>query len=556
MEGLAHNELEGGFRGKIEKIKQEDDVSAINDKWLRNWSDAADVKLGLSTAKVEEDEIKGSDYRENEYEQLGQSTQEGTEMTVQPTNVTASQRIAGNDIDKLVEALCQDAKVSQTVGNMCKFKCPICDKTIYSWQILGNHVRTKSDCAKKLSFADVANVISKANCHSCKICSAKVLCDIVFIRRHMRNKHQMLLKEYIEKFNLDYLKAVSYDHLSENLIGNLCVRKCNDCGLQFSCLSSLLRHQKALSHKNVTCNQDNFVKKVFHKCKICNKTIICEMSSIYSHVKKSHKLSLKEYCKDYGVTIAKSTKATLIESMKVSPFVDDLCTFACADCGELFNSSHRLFGHRRQTRHITKKDKFATEPVKGFSYQCKFCTKLLLCDRNIIFNHMKTSHKTKLSNIGQTASKRQYIELCKTFKKSLPVSLTVHDHLTVSITKIPLGEITSAIGNLSSFSCPKCGKQKFFEWRSLKSHFKTVHLKQIMYSPDFVHTARYHACLLCPKGVLSDRGVLTSHLKAMHKMHLSKYEKIFLRNGGRTLPTYRNWFKEKFWKANHGHQMK
>ncbi len=363
----------------------------------------------------------------------------------------------------------------------------------------------------------------------------------------MENKHNILLKEYVKKFNLENFKGVSheqlasYDQLSDNVIGNLCIRKCNDCEMEFSCLSSLQTHQKALSHKNVTSNQDNFVKKVCHKCKICNKTIICDMSFIYSHIKNAHKLSFKAYCKDYGVTFAKTTKAILIESMKVSPFVDDLCIFACTDCGKLFNTSPALFTHRSRKKHGKKNDKSATEPVKGFSYQCKVCSKLLLCDKYIISVHMKNSHKIK------TTSKRQYKEWCETFKKSLPVSQTVHNQLTVPVTEIPLGEITSTIGNLSSFSCPKCAKNNFFGWESLKNHFKTIHLQKITYSSDLVRTARYHACLICPKAVLSDRSLLKRHLWSIHQVNISRYEKIFLRNGGTTLPSYQNWLKES-WK--------
>ncbi len=142
MEGGAHTEVEGGFRRKIEKIKQEDFVSAINDEWLRDWSESADVKVDLGTTKVETQKIKGSDWGENNYEQSVNTATERTELQkVLSINVTGHQRIVGNDIDKLLEALCQDAKLSQRVGNLCKFKCPKCGTTFHSWYMLGDHMK-------------------------------------------------------------------------------------------------------------------------------------------------------------------------------------------------------------------------------------------------------------------------------------------------------------------------------------------------------------------------------------------------------------------------------
>ncbi len=122
MAGGAHTEVEGGFSGKSEKIKQEDDIPAIDDKWLRDWSESTDVKVDLSATKVEKYEIEEHEYGKKVYEQSYKCTPGVIELVkAQPTNVTTHQRIVGKDIDKLLKALCQDAKVSQRVGNLCQF---------------------------------------------------------------------------------------------------------------------------------------------------------------------------------------------------------------------------------------------------------------------------------------------------------------------------------------------------------------------------------------------------------------------------------------------------
>ncbi len=144
--------------------------------------------------------------------------------------------------------------------------------------------------------------------------------------------------------------------------------------------------------------------------------------------------------------------------------------------------------------------------------------------------------------------REQYKHFCKSFLEGIPVSLKIHNRWILPITNVSITETTSIIGNLCTFSCPKCDSKPVFEsWRSIVRHISHLHQEKTFFSASssLAVTARYHACLLCPVAILSDRVFLTNHLKMEHEMKLSKYESVFKKHGGKILPTYPKYLKEK-----------
>ncbi len=183
--------------------------------------------------------------------------------------------------------------------------------------------------------------------------------------------------------------------------------------------------------------------------------------------------------------------------------------------------------------------------ISGCSYRCEKCNTLMFCDKTLISNHFKNLHNVFLKTDGVTKCVPQYKQMCQLFLQSLPVSAKTHDKAVVPISEIPFSEITSVIGNLCTFFCPKCVQKYFSSTRKLSKHMKDVHHKEFTFKSRLVHTARYHACLVCPKAILGDRYLLYYHLRNCHKVSLPKYEEVFQRNGGKILPTYRCWLQER-----------
>ncbi len=187
----------------------------------------------------------------------------------------------------------------------------------------------------------------------------------------------------------------------------------------------------------------------------------------------------------------------------------------------------------------------STYITKGFSYKCYKCPKLMLCDKNFIQAHMFAAHNIKWKDTSTLLFSQipNYKNISDFFKKRTPISSVVWETNVLPINQIPLNEVTSRIGNLCSFQCPKCNTNKFSSWYKLVQHCKKVHNYKVCYDYSLVSVATCHSCLLCPNAILSDRAFLCYHLQNVHKVSLTKYEQIYLQNGGEVLPTYRDWLK-------------
>ncbi len=524
---------------KIKCEEEQDHQFAIKDEWLKEWSEVEDLKVDLAIKLSDESHLikkEAGDINSLTQKYSGQSS---------TNNISAIKR--RNNTTKPCSS--QDSPVSHRPENLCSYKCPKCGKLLNSWNSFKDHSRRTSKCASRVLMSRVKEHVSKTVHYACKLCSSSVLCDLTFIKSHIYNSHKMRLLEYMQIFypkNIDYAPNRTY---SKHEIGNLCVYQCEQCEKQFPAWSSLRRHAKFASHEiSSKRNKKNSPKIVYHQCKVCNKVLICEHSVLQVHMEKTHLLSLKGYCKKYLCLLVEKKEEieSILKSLQVSNSVGNLCEFKCSKCNSYFFSGTSFKAHRLKARHNFSANESLTQSlVRGFSYKCDKCSNVLLCDRQIIFHHMKTSHSVNIRKNYPNLHLKQYNEFCKAFAKDIPVSSFVYGQLILPVTKIPIKEITSIIGNLCKFSCPHCDIWSSHCYASLMRHLKTIHQGPAKYSPSLVKLARYHSCLLCPKAVLNDRYVLKNHLKSRHDRSIKEYENIFKRHGGKTLPSFRTWIKEK-----------
>ncbi len=528
-------------------LKAEED--SHDDTFLRQWVEVEDLKedflktddgeLIKNEETLEEDQCNSNKERSKGHHDEDMRGKNGKlhYMKVQSCKIA-----------KLAEELCKNAPVTEKAASFCRFKCPKCQREFQSW----GHIR-KHYCAMdqvhptKISLVNFAQSITKTICHICKICSTPLLCDGIFINRHLRAKHQMRLRKYVRLYGIDSSKTVAEGSYSDNVIGNLCLYKCQDCQEQFNTWRNLDQHQKAKSHSTGrTSYRERYnvmTTKVYHKCRLCFKTFLCERHNLQLHFKIAHKVSFSDYCTKTGCVIKDSEKGALLKTLKVSTEFRNLCVFECNVCKNRFHNMKSFGYHRETCDDLSEYKSYMACLVEGFSYKCKMCSRLMLCDRYNIYNHMRSQHGKLSSHTFHKDMHQQYEKVCDSFKKDIPLSKIVHSQLNVPISNFRPTEITSTIGNLCTFSCPSCISKTFSSWRALEYHLEKVHNKTLTYSPSLVVSARYHSCLMCPMATLSDRKLLKRHLKNTHKMKLSKYEAIFIKYGGKTLPPFRIWAK-------------
>ncbi len=455
----------------------------------------------------------------------------------------ASNRTRFLYVSMQVKKLCQGAVASERVGNQCWFQCMECGKQKQGWSILNDHM--KMTHSKNIFLTQVSKLITKAVRHKCKVCSEKMLCDDIFIRRHLAS-HKISKSQYIKNYCINTGKIVTN---SDNVIGNLCVFQCDDCKKRFDNWALFKSHKKRTSHCRNIKPKESLIKKVCHKCKLCNKQVNCDKKWLYGHFLSCHGISMEEYCKKTGCSMARaendiSVSKSYLQSLELSNNLNKTCVFTCDICSKVFYTSVAFKQHFKL--HRPKKLKaYSTYITKGFSYQCRKCSKLMLCDKRLIRNHMYEAHNLIWKDTGNLPFMQidQYKIVCDLFKRSTPVSSVTWETKILPIEQIPISEVTSKIGNLCSFQCPRCNSKEYSSWIDLVNHCKKVHDFVVSYSYSFVSVARCHSCLLCPKAILSDRTFLCAHLQYMHKITLTKYEQIYRQNGGDVLPTFPDWLR-------------
>ncbi len=535
---------------KVENIKREEDILHLDHFELKSWTECEDTKIDIKneikdTKRVQGSESDYSDYSDGEHEDYVERTCDLEAPTKRRFTAVNPQTQKSQQMYKMIEKLCKDAPVSGRVTNMCEFKCLQCNDIFKSFLVLRNHY-SKVHKTTRPSMRNADRYLSNPVCHICKLCSTPLLCDLSFIQCHL-TKHKMLAKQYIEKFGFDTTKTLLKETMSDKALGNLCVYKCHECGHSTNSKPMFYLHRKQFSHQSKHFIFECLTKKVIHKCRLCDKSLLCDLQVVSDHLKYCHSITLEEYCRRTGCTRIRDkhdkVSQPFLKSLKQSQNPGNSCSFKCNICKR---KDHRFFTFKKHLKSHKGSTMQSIESyiVKGFSYKCKKCDKLLLCDLGAIQGHIMKAHGGTENIIHGAAlvKQRKYEKFRDSFIRRIPVSTRSWKNKTLPISQIPLKENTSNFGNMCTFTCPKCNND-FQSYLKLVNHCKASHDCNITYTYSLVSIARSHACLVCPTAILSDRAFITSHLYKHHKMSLTEYEKIFRKNGGKTLPSYNDWVK-------------
>ncbi len=540
------------------KLDQDKKPQVITDTWLRDWTEPEDVKDNIEVENSITSNVKFISVAKLKQEVTSNSEAAGeTSTNRQPTSLNNTMKPGkkigpeqiGHYVDIIIRKLCKDISVEKSVSNMCQYQCPECGAGLKGWTCLRNHY-AKHQTDKIVSIALVAEIIKNAVSHICQVCSEKILCDNYFIKRHLR-KHRLLITQYVKKFELDTIGTPPNVIYSDNIIGNFCVYKCLECGQNCTGRYALAHHIKTHSQRKRHYNEDCLEKRVYHKCKLCIKSILCDLLTITLHLKQCHNIALDQYCTktkteiDARNSLTSGINSSYLKSLKISNKIHNSCVFVCPLCKGSVYSLGTFKQHMVEHKPITLMP-LSTYLVKSLSYKCETCSKLLLCDKFSIYYHLKLRHGlTKIDKGSVPYMKRkEYNKLCESFRRQTPISRVIKNRAVLPSNIFFSHEISSNIGNLCTFKCTKCKCTYFSSWFALRHHYKKVHLSGINFSASLVSEARYHSCLICPKVILSDRTCLKRHLTKSHKMTLMKYERIFLEKGGKVLPLYKDWLAQ------------
>ncbi len=191
-------------------------------------------------------------------------------------------------------------------------------------------------------------------------------------------------------------------------IANLCEYRCAKCSRVFTSRQSLIGHFKKTGHACVKeVNINNFLTKiVMHKCQICSRKILSDKQCIKNHLRNKHNINQQEYitktkvenkCKrsEWKKEFDKRCASDL-KNNDISESVGNYCKFSCTRC-EFSCKSWQLM-----TKHLYSKahGDIISSPLKYLKtlklHRCYICRKLVLCDNQLLTNHLKEYHKMTL----------------------------------------------------------------------------------------------------------------------------------------------------------------
>ncbi len=419
-------------------IKQEkSDEDAYSDQWLRDSvevkeeEDDDDVKPSYLPIKCHTHVSQNGDFKDEKLTKTTSSTLEEQSIKENVTKNCTEQSWKASMQERIIVA-----PVSDSVGNLCQYRCPKCH-TIYSlWDSLYRHLKETRHALPTRTIK--SNTLVKIVAHNCFICSKKVLCDRPSIRNHLRQHKMRSIKEYVDKTKATLIKGKikcqlgelhkklnSKYKLSEN-IGYLCRYKCEKC--DFSCSKWMIMRQHIKIKRHELKAFSSILRYLhtasFHRCRMCEELILCDTEIAGYHLKKRHQITVNKYraamlkihtstFQEYMIKLKTAiqdipiVKTKQSNVLKVGSLPDHMTTgnmgnlsfFRCKDCNKSGMSFASLRSHYTHSHNLKRPAlKYDSKlVVEARFHKCHICSRLVMCDNYILGEHLKNSHKLTLS---------------------------------------------------------------------------------------------------------------------------------------------------------------
>ncbi len=200
------------------------------------------------------------------------------------------------------------------IGNLCVFSCPVCQKTFKTYSSFGNH--TNISCKSANTTARRLQNLKKVISHKCLLCSKLLLCDLRFIKTHLKGHHKtMTIRKYASITGcsiagVDMEKDKSFEEMAKvaevtDQIGNFCRYKCDHCNEHFAeKWPSMFAHLKNVHGSSPTkgCHEKHVIKVVMHECKGCGFKLLNDRHILRNHIQSHHQMTLSGYAAKYKLT--------------------------------------------------------------------------------------------------------------------------------------------------------------------------------------------------------------------------------------------------------------
>ncbi len=306
--------------------------------------------------------------------------------------------------------------------------------------------------------------------------------------------------------------------VSESAETGLCTFKCTECPAKYNTWLRIYLHLRNKHNiKGTMKNSAKYViKATLHVSKICSEEYLCDSVILENHFKNRHKISLKEYKQQHNCDTSWKVdyNSMLQKGRQSSQAVGNFCKYQCPNCKRTLRSLSTLWSHAKRVCKINVNPQDKTKYIqKVVTHKCLLCSKLLLCDNNVLLKHVNGVHGIR--------SLKDYTDRTGCAMAEKDVKRERDINVKSSNVEINNGQV----GRFCRFSCNQC-QYVVTCWTSMREHMKKVH----SYNPHegwskHISKVVMHKCLICHQKILNDTEFLFGHLKNKHQKTISGYAK-------------------------------
>ncbi len=338
-----------------------------------------------------------------------------------------------------------------------------------------------------------------------------------------RTKLEKSCKKYVSKQELPNSSILDSASVSQNASSGLCRFACLDCSSTFTNWFALQTHGKKVHDKLIyTHDLEAYMYKAsVHICLICSMKILSDTQFLKNHFRRVHNIPLNKYRQQYNCNSVQNIQKTelnkRIEKAKHSKTViGNFCTFKCPGCKRIFNNYSTFKQHisliAGKCTQLQNNIQWRTCVLEVVSHKCKLCSKHLLCDNNVIMDHVKKYHDIKT-----------ILEYSKKTGSTLRNCRNIIDGSHILNSK--KATISTEIGNYCTFTCHNCGFSSG-NWPHLRKHLIKTHGTSDSEWHQHITKVVLHQCKICKKKVLNECKFVQNHVYRNHQMSISEYKKL------------------------------
>ncbi len=246
-----------------------------------------------------------------------------------------------------------------------------------------------------------------------------------------------------------------------------------------------------------------------------------------------------------------STWRSFLKDAPVSNKLGNKCIFRCSSCETEWKTATAFKRHTKIKANAcsskTPRQHLSKYVTKKIAFVCIICKDRLLCDINVVYQHMMATHGLNCSEYRGLLNGRSV----KGFKHERHKRTTHPRGLGVRELNDFLkdGPFSQELKNECVFQCPNC-KDKFGSWESILRHHtkRYANCKGIQgYKNIQELTVKRvtHACKICGSYLLCDRSKIAVHLSNRHKILLKDYNEFAANNSQQTFTDVLKLLKDK-----------